>query len=265
MTNSSDYKKFDNPSITSFIFHPRSGHRSIENGKTIFDINIPIDTNIQIGARYFKAENNSPTVLFFHGNGEIVDDYNDLGQIYTQMGINFLPVDYRGYGNSTGTPTVSTMMSDSHSVFKFIKNWLNENNMTGPLIVMGRSLGSAPALELAYNYFDEIDALIIESGFAYIVPLLKLLGINTDAMGINDDDGIGNKDKIKVFTKPALIIHAEFDHIIPFKDGKALYDTCPSKDKQFLKIPDANHNTIFAYGINEYMAAIKNLAQKFNT
>lgn len=55
---------------------------------------------------------NAPTLLFFHGNGEIVEDYDDIAQIYLKLGINFLPVDYRGYGRSTGSPTVTAMMRD---------------------------------------------------------------------------------------------------------------------------------------------------------
>ena len=259
-----DYAKFDHPSITNFIFHPRRGTGS-SNSDSIIDISIPVEDNIQIGARFFLAHDDAPTILFFHGNGEIVDDYSDLAPMYTRLGINFLPVDYRGYGSSTGNPNVSSMMSDSHIIFKYILKWLKENNKTGPFIIMGRSLGSASALEITQNFYDDVDALIIESGFAYIIPLLQLLGINIDSLGINENDGFSNNEKIKEFHKPALIIHAEHDHIIPFSDGQALYNSCPSKEKFFLKIPDANHNTIFAYGIEAYMKAIKDLVEKLNS
>ena len=257
--NQEDYKKFDQPMITNFIFHPRKSSEDIEDTEKITGITIPVENDIQIGARFFHSSDSSPTILFFHGNGEIVDDYSDLGPIYANLGINFLPVDYRGYGRSSGSPTVSAMMGDSHKIFDYVKNWLKENNKSGKFIIMGRSLGSAPALELAYNYFDEIDALIIESGFAHVIPLLRLLGINTDSLGIKEDEGFGNLEKIKAFSKPALIIHAQHDHIIPFNDGKTLFEALPEKTKQFLKIPNANHNTIFAYGIDEYMYSIKNL------
>ena len=51
------------------------------------------------------ADPAAPSILFFHGNGEIVADYDDLGPLYNRMGINFLAADYRGYGRSTGRPT----------------------------------------------------------------------------------------------------------------------------------------------------------------
>ena len=81
-------------------------------------------------------------------------------------------------------------------------------------------------------------------------------------MGFKEETGFGNIDKIKTIDKPTLIIHAEFDHIIPFSDGKALYDASPSKNKTLLMIPGANHNDIFARGLSEYLEAVKMLTQK---
>jgi pimeloyl-ACP methyl ester carboxylesterase len=126
---------------------------------------------------------------------------------------------------------------------------------------MGRSLGSASALELAAGYNDEIDGLIIESGFAYALPLLQLLGIDTSSLNITEEKGFNNTGKIMKFKNPTLVIHAEYDHIIPYSDGKMLYDSCQSGRKRFLKIPGANHNDIFARGLNEYMKAVKQLAE----
>jgi hypothetical protein len=125
---------------------------------------------------------------------------------------------------------------------------------------MGRSLGSASALELAAAQGSRIDGLIIESGFAYAEPLLRLLGVDAGRLGFQEENGFRNVDKIRQFNKPSLIIHAEFDHIIPFADGQALYDASPAEDKTLLMIPGANHNDIFMQGLQEYLAAVKKLA-----
>jgi fermentation-respiration switch protein FrsA (DUF1100 family) len=182
--------------------------------------------------------------------------------LYNRLGINFLPVDYRGYGRSSGSPSVSALMSDCHRVFEFVSAWLQEGGFMGPRIVMGRSLGSAPALELAAVRKTDVDGLIVESGFAHAGPLLQLLGINLMAIDFREQEGFGNLDKIGVYDKPCLVIHAEYDHIIPFADGQALYDRCPSAAKHFLKIPGANHNDIFARGLEAYLAAIKDLVDE---
>jgi len=265
-----DYSVLDRPEILMFLFHPRPeprmpGYTSIQPDAVFTherDLLIPVEKDVAIGARFHMAEKSGCNILFFHGNGEIVADYDDLGKMYTQIGINFLAADYRGYGRSTGKPSVTGMMRDCHIIFEFVQNWLKKHNFPGPLILMGRSLGSASALELAAHYKNQIDGLIIESGFAYAGPLLRLLGIDPQKIGFSEETGFHNIDKIAGFDKPVLIIHAEFDHIIPFSGGQNLYDACPAKEKTLLKIPGANHNDIFMRGMTAYMAAVAKLADR---
>jgi fermentation-respiration switch protein FrsA (DUF1100 family) len=245
-----------------FLFHPRPEPKKSSGISSAQDILIAVEPGVDVGARFHMAAKTGVNILFFHGNGEIVSDYDELGPVYNQMGINFLAIDYRGYGRSTGQPTVSAMMKDCHVIFSFIKEWLTTNNYAGPLVVMGRSLGSASVLELAQHYKNEIDGLIIESGFAHVTPLLKLLGIDTEAFGFKEETGFRNIDKIRDFDKPTLIIHAELDHIIAYSEGESLYNACAAPDKALLKILGANHNDIFMQGFTEYMAGVKALARK---
>jgi len=258
-----DYSSLDQPEILNFLFHPRKDYGPFEPDSSVSGTHffIPVEEGIQIGACFYTAAKDAPNILFFHGNGEIVSDYADFGPLYINHGINFLPVDYRGYGRSTGTPTITAMIRDAHVIFNFTVNRLKEDDCTGPLIVMGRSLGSASALEIASHYKDRIDGLIMESGFAFDAPLFQLLGADVDAIGINEKKGFQNKKKIGSFDKPLLVIHAEYDHIIPFTDGLALYDACPAEKKAFLKIKGANHNDIFMRGLNEYMEAVNGFAK----
>jgi len=251
-----DYSAFDRPEILMFLFHPRPEWGSSQSAGSFEDLLIPVEEDVAIGARFHRAGNHSPTILFFHGNGEIVADYDDLARLYLNAGISFLPVDYRGYGRSSGRPTITGMMRDAHVVFGFVQKLLEERGHTGPFILMGRSLGSASVLELAAHYQDRVDGLVVESGFAYSQPLLRLLGVDMDALGVQEEDGFRNRDKISGFEKPTLVIHAERDHIISLSEGQALYNASPAADKKLLIIPGANHNDIFLRGISEYMAAI---------
>jgi hypothetical protein len=150
-------------------------------------------------------------------------------------------------------------------IFDYVKKWLDKNDYPGPLVLMGRSLGSASVLELAMHYAAGIDGLIVESGFAYAGPLLALLGVATAAIGFEEAKGFRNIDKIHAFQKPTLIIHAEGDHIIPVSDGEALFEACSATDKTLLKIPGANHNDIFVHGLKDYMAAVAKLTQRLKS
>ncbi len=254
-----DYAALDVPEVLLRLFHPRPELALFNPPTSAQEMLIPVEPGVAIGGRFYAAGPNAPTLLFFHGNGEIVADYEDLGPLYTQQGFNFFPVDYRGYGRSSGTPTVTAMMRDCHVIFAFAQDWLNKKGFAGPLVVMGRSLGSASALELAFLHQDRLDGLVVESGFAYAVPLLKLLGVDVEALGFKEETGFRNVDKIRHWQKPLLIIHAELDHIIPFAEGQALYEACQSPEKTFLKVAGANHNDILAVGFAAYMEAVARL------
>ena len=264
-----DYTTLDRPEVLMYLFHPRPEpprpfSKTTESENRISrqkDILIPVQEDIAIGARFHMAQKSGGNLLFFHGNGEIVADYDDLGAVYNQSGINLLAADYRGYGRSGGKPTVTAMMQDCHIIFHFVRKWLQQNSFNGPLLLMGRSLGSASVLELAAAHKDLIDGLIVESGFAYAGPLLTLLGIDYAALGFKEENGFRNVDKIRNVDKPTLIIHAEFDHIIPYSDGQTLHEACPSGYKKLLKIPGANHNDIFMRGFQEYLAAVKDIVE----
>ncbi len=258
----SDYSRFDHPAITSFLFFPRPEETRSLTGENIIELFIPVEPDIAIGAKIFIAGKNMPSILFFHGNGEIVIDYDDLGPLYTNLGMNFIPVDYRGYGRSGGNPSVSSMMKDCHTIFDYMLQWLKDNAFQGKFIIMGRSLGSASALELASTRSNSIDGLVIDSGFAYAMPLLRIIGIDPDRLGLHEDEGFRNIDKIRQFRKPTLIIHAEKDHIIPYGDGCTLFDSSPAEQKHMVNIKEANHNTIFMYGLKEYLTAVRQLADE---
>jgi pimeloyl-ACP methyl ester carboxylesterase len=251
----------DRPEILTRLFHPRPEWPGAGNGPGI-DVDIPVAVDHTIGARFHLGTTADANLLFFHGNGEIVADYDDLAPLYKARGLNLLAVDYRGYGRSSGTPSVTAMMADCHRILEYCQDWLKNNGYTGPLILMGRSLGSASVLELAKVNPDGIQGLIIESGFAYAAPLLRLLGIDPEEIGFEETAGFANLDKIKTYRGPTLILHAEYDHIIPYSDSEALFAASPSPAKRHVKIPGANHNDIFLRGMNIYLDAVQQFCRR---
>ncbi len=253
------YDLLDHPEVSSRIFHPRPDPGSPPLDLRISDHLIEVEKAVHVHTRCHTASPKGANLLFFHGNGEIVADYDQLGPLYNNLGINLIVADYRGYGRSNGTPSVSTMMADSHIVYAYVKNWLVTKDHDGPLVVMGRSLGSASALELAAAHADQIDALIIESGFAFAGQLLNILGVNLEKLGFKEEIGFSNLNKIGSYPGPTLIIHAENDHIIPFSDALALFKASSAHDKSLLKIENANHNDIFLRGLDSYLESIQRL------
>jgi hypothetical protein len=255
------YAKLDQPGVVQVLFHPRKESDSTPPPGAI-DYEIAVEEGVRVGARFHMADTTAPNILFFHGNGEIVGDYDSIGPMYNEHGLSFLAVDYRGYGRSGGTPTVTSMMRDTHVIFKEVRNWLKNEKRTGPLVVMGRSLGSACALELAASYEQDMSGLIIDSGFPHTVPLLNCLGVDTQALGITEADGFRNIQKIGQFAKPTLIIHAQHDQFIPVMSAEILQVECIARSKEFQMVPGADHNTILLRTGKHYFENIKRFTNK---
>ena len=255
------YEKLDHPDILKFIFHPRQEAGGVLPANSM-DYNIEVDAGVQIACRFYLAAGETPHILFFHGNGEIASDYDFAGPMYNKLGLSFLAVDYRGYGQSSGEPSVTAMMHDAHIIFKDIISWMKSENRTGPLFVMGRSLGSASAIELASAFQGDITGLIIESGFATTVPLLQTLGINSSAFGIEEKDCFMNIAKIEQITKPTYFLHAQHDHLIPIRNAEILQAQSGARAKEFQIVPGADHNSIMAVTGDLYFEAIKRFINK---
>ena len=254
----------DQPEVLQSIFHPRHEISPDSPPANAVDVEIPVAKEVLLHGRFYLASNEEPNILFFHGNGEIVSDYDTIGPYYTKYGMNFLAVDYRGYGRSTGSPTVTAMLKDTHYILAAAQKWLSAAEHSGPLLVMGRSLGSAAALELAASHSEDIAGLIIESGFATTLPLLMTLGVDVAGIGITEEDGFRNVRKISTFTKPTLLIHGQYDEIIPLNSAAILQSQSPARSKELQVVPGASHNTIITKAGELYFSVIKQFCNKIS-
>ena len=256
-----NYVKLDQPEVLAVLFHPRKDDAPVPEGAV--DVDIPVEEGVSVGGRFHLASDlHAVNILFFHGNGEVVSDYDDIGPRYNAKGMSLLAVDYRGYGRSSGTPTASNMLADSHLVLAWVKEWLANEERTGPLVLMGRSLGSAAALELVADADPAIAGLIIESGFAYTAPLLANMGLDLASLGISEDDGFRNQHKIVEFNKPTYILHAQFDQIISLDSAETLQAQSGAQAKEFAIIPGADHNNIIEKVGDMYFNEIKRFLGK---
>jgi fermentation-respiration switch protein FrsA (DUF1100 family) len=218
---------------------------------------IRVERGVNVAIRYHPADLSFPTVLHFHGNGEIVADYDDIAPVFHSVGASLVSADYRGYGRSTGTPSARGLIEDAPVILDYVITYLRERGHKGPLVVMGRSLGSAPAIELASTRDDEIAGLIVESGFAQTPPLLALFGVSLESLGLRDMSGMDNEDKMDNVRIPILVLHAEGDILLPPWNGERIHERAASQDKRLVKIPNADHNTIMAFGGHRYWGAVE--------
>ncbi len=254
-----DYSLIDQPFFLQFIFYPRKDFTQCpKNG---FDLSVGVEGWASISCRFYMAHDEWPWILFFHGNGEAVSDYDEISPFYHQERINLVVADYRGYGASTGTPTLTLLAQDAHVIFKAVREELSRRNLRKDLWVMGRSLGSISVLELAYHNQQEMKGLIIESGFPSVVRIMYHFGMPAVGAGLEEIDQEW-MERIKTISVPALIIHGELDSLVPLQNAKDIYQSLGTRDKKLLVIPSATHNDIMLVGFKDYFKAIQEFVEK---
>lgn len=247
----------DQPQVLQVLFYPRREEEATFIPPSARPVAFEVKPGLTIGGRLYPAGVRAPAILFFHGNGEIAADYDDLAPLYTRQGITLLVVDYRGYGTSGGAPTAGHLLADAVAIFGQAGRVLEDCGLTPPrLYAMGRSLGSAAAIEVALRAGRRLAGLIVESGFADTFGLLARLGLRV--VGVEEEhDGFGNAAKMEQIHTPTLVIHGRSDMLIPAGDGQELYRRCAATDKRLVLIPGAGHNDLMLVGVAAYFGAIR--------
>jgi len=226
---------FDDPAFLSTLFFPRSDSAPCPDGAE--DRYATAEDGAKIHFRMHESVDPAATVLLFHGNGEIVSDYSDLVPAWQGLGVELCVAEFRGYGKSTGTTTLFDLLTDAHLVLDEI------DAQDHPLIVMGRSLGSIPAVELASSR-AEVDGLIVESGMADPAGLLTRRGLDLDAVDPEDLARFDNAGKVSRTDLPLLVMHGANDFLISPSEGAALHAASPSRRKELSVFPGVGHNDI---------------------
>lgn len=250
-----DLASLDQPQILNVLFYPRRAEPGTTRREGVRDGVIPVADEVALGYRLYVHTPDAPLILYFHGNGEIVPDYDGIAPMFHGVGASLLVVDYRGYGWSSGEPHFGALLDDALAVGEALPGILESASVTGPLFLMGRSLGSAPAIHLAHHHPEMFRGLILESGFAYIRPLLLLVGVDVRSLD-DESDPVGNAAKLAELDLPLLVIHGERDMLLRVEQGEALYAASPSRQKELLRIRRAGHNDLLFVGMEQYFGAI---------
>ena len=198
---------------------------------------------------------NRLTVVYYHGNGETVADHlPDPAEQWLDLGVDLVIVSYRGYGGSTGTPLLRTMLQDVQPVFESLQT------EAARLIVFGRSLGSLYATEFAYRY-PQVAGLILESGIADPLERVLLrarpeeLGGSAQQLRAEVDDCLNQQRKLAAYPGPVLVLHALGDTLVDASHARRNH-LWAGAEKSLVLFERGDHNSILAANHQHYFAAI---------
>ena len=253
-----DYSQIDRSPLVGFLFYPRRDFSPCPQGA--FDFFVPVDQVVSISCRFYIKDKTWPQILYFHGNGEVVSDYDEIAPFYHARRINLIVTDFRGYGASDGSPTFTHLVQDAHRILGAVKEELSQEGIPPDLWVMGRSMGSISALELAGHYPDQVKGLLVESGFASVTRLIKHLGLPAHGIDLEPIEQ-ERMNMIRKISVPALIIHGELDNLVPLQEAEDLYQNLGTTRKKLVVIPKADHNNILSADRELYFGAIQKFVE----
>lgn len=253
-----DMSLLDCPEVSHYIFYPR---RDPVPQDDIALYPVEVEQGVSVVCRFYPVPRGIATILYFHGNGETAGDYDLVSSLYTALGINLFVADYRGYGLSSGEPTIGHILRDAHPICERLREVLREGGYAEAIFVMGRSLGSAPAIEVAFQSQAAMHGLIVESGFSDAFRLLSYIGVPL-AIPPHRGEGFPNGAKMSSIHIPTLLIHAAEDHLIPLSEAEELLHVCAAEEKRLVVIPRADHNTLMMAGRDRYFQAIEEFIKK---
>lgn len=246
-------------SLILFLFQSRilyqPGHRIYmapdDVGLEYEQVSLHTPDGQTLSAWYVPADPGSRTVLFCHGNAGNISHRLDTLILFHELGLNCLIVDYRGYGQSTGTPSEEGTIIDIKAGW----NWLNEHKgiSSDKVVLFGRSLGGSIAVIVANEIHP--GGLVLESTFtsyddvaAHCYPFLPVrLFTKYD---------YNTLEAVKTIQCPLLVIHSSDDEIIPYEFGKRIFEAAP-EPKQFAELA-GTHNEGFYNNTGMYKQIWRN-------
>ncbi len=257
LSNQPDYSILDRPEILQLVFYPRRDWSAPPAGAS--DYLVPVESGVSISCRYYPASPGAPCILYFHGNGEVACDLDWVAPLYNREGIGLFVADYRGYGRSDGAPSFSTMIADAHPTLSFFLETVGSSGRSDSLFIMGRSLGSHSAVELAFHHREHLRGLIVESGAPNVARLARRFGLVSERLAALEQAASA---RIQSIDLPALIIHGERDSLIPVAEAIAFHEEIGSNEKRLVVIPGADHNNIMLVGAEQYFSEVRDFVSR---
>jgi alpha-beta hydrolase superfamily lysophospholipase len=202
----------------------------------------------KISATYLPNPEANFTVLFSHGNAEDIGDDKPLLELIRAAGFAVFAYDYQGYGSSEGRPSERHAYEDETAAYNFLMQSMHVP--PSRIIVLGRSVGSGPACDLASH--RPVGGLILESAFTSafrVITRVRVLPF----------DKFDNLRKIKAVRCPVLVVHGTEDSVINISHGRELF-AAANEPKQALWVEGANHNDVAFVGGTRYSESLKAFA-----
>jgi fermentation-respiration switch protein FrsA (DUF1100 family) len=237
------------------IFHPSAAIERTpqQAGLEFEDIFFTARDGVRLNGWFIPHRQARATLVWFHGNaGNIGHRVDNIKLLHDRVPVNIFIFDYRGYGRSEGAPTEQGTYLDGEGALALMREKLGAEGVK-KIILFGRSLGAAVAAEIATRFPSQ--GLILESPFVSIAEMTRLyfplLPIGPLLLTRYDV-----QTTVQKITVPVLVLHGDYDSVVPFEQGKTVFAAAP-EPKKFFTIAGADHNDTYVVGGEAYYEQLK--------
>jgi fermentation-respiration switch protein FrsA (DUF1100 family) len=174
------------------------------------------EDGLDLRALYRPAAPGKLTLVYFHGNADGLSGSIRVTERLAAKGYGLFLVGYRGYDGNPGSPTETGLYADGHSAIR----WLSRHGVaTSDTVLVGNSLGSGPATEMASSY--PIAGLALISGYTSL-PDVGASAYPFVPVRLLMRDRFDNIRKISRVAAPILVLHGTADQVVPYSHAMAL-------------------------------------------
>jgi len=167
-------------------------------------------------------------VIVCHGNAGNIADRIWIARAFSSLGVDVFLFDYRGYGRSAGFPTERGLYRDARAAYEVVRARYGDTEAP-PVIVYGRSLGGAVAVNLAAE--RAVRGIILEGTFTRVRDMARVI-YPWLPIGWLLSQRFDSLCKIGLLAGiPKIIAHSRDDEIVPFELGRTLFDAAPEPKK----------------------------------
>ena len=206
------------------------------------DVILLTEDGLRVHGWFIPREEARGTLLFFHGNAGNISHRLESIAIFNTLRLNVFIIDYRGYGQSEGEVNEQGTYLDAEAAWRHLVN--DRGIDAGEIIVFGRSLGAAIAARVASR--EQPAGLILESGFSSVPSMGKRLYpfLPVEWLSNFSYDTRAYAGRV---TSPVLVAHSKSDNIVPYAEGRVVFDAIPG-EKTFLEMRGGHNDGFYVTG-----------------
>jgi len=244
--------------VPFFVFYPETlqphePHPRYWGFPQAAEVRIPTEDGVERHAGWFPATPPESargtamrgTAIYFHGNAGHLGDRGTVAAALSNLGLDVLLPDYRGYGASEGKPSEEGPYADARAAYR----WLVDERGVDPerLLPLGNSLGSSVAAELAVSR--------PVAGVVLLGPFTDTAAIARHRLSWLPDwylDWVHNRfdtlERAARIEVPTFVAAGEEDRVIPPGQSREVFEALRGP-RRWLEIPGAGHNDIFSHEV----------------